>query len=890
MNLDFLQGQAPLEIINRIWQITGTGNRIAGGGTADSFLEWEPSSGGTVTFTLTLVGATSGTVYGSKTLGPYFTQPGSGSWLGTDAVKIQLNSTVNSGYAGGTPAVTVSTPSGELSGGETITVTFSFENGSGLETPITPPAPVVLSAANPTRTVPSFTIPASTVHQKWGLKCSATNSGSPPTRFGFAESAIVSYGSKQLLVNGGNPVSLAGNTGSTITPYQLAATDVVTSLPVSGATFSLVGAPDGLFINTSNQIVGNAMFAGVFTFQVLAEYAGYVNTLSNTFTLTTSQVATPLTITNPSVTGALTNPAIEINNTPFTVQWSISGLPTTMSMLQSGSVAGPRNVLGATQAATSQPTTSVIAVYGTSYYGNAYSIPIIVLSSSITATEQLLPSPTIGSIDQNYDLTLNWQPYIVAGGYTVYQGWDIYITTPPGGTPELQTVNGHIPTGLEFPGSSATNRIFETVLAPGDYTVTMTALTTDPAIATNSNPWDSPKQFPTVLTVSSVTLSTVTAQLGQPVTITLSPTYSGAQYWSVTYPDGTTTGFVPLSVRSFATTFSTPGPQNLIIETENDFSTSNPPVKLRRQLTLSVYVTNQQYSASSDTTANLTGALGVGGTQGFEIINATQSAAITPEPWEVIQRNLVRDTVTNELKLMVATSRFASASSLLDTMAIDVFPIPGRPLSLELIDTPALLQVTPTTSSVPVSINTTTLPTVIVGKPMAAYNLLAAGGNAPYSWYTDSTLPFGLNLSINGTIFGTPLELGIFNIDFSVEDSQQSAVNSIGHAADQHRYGLENHHHHATTGHCQYAVQFSSCTNGRLAAVRLEHSCRFIPARHYDQRADRSSFRCAGYIQFHHRLRQDVHRNHSDHGHHRCHCNSRAHNAASASRFGVWEC
>jgi hypothetical protein len=152
-----------------------------------------------------------------------------------------------------------------------------------------------------------------------------------------------------------------------------------------------------------------------------------------------------------------------------------------------------------------------------------------------------------------------------------------------------------------------------------------------------------------------------------------------------------------------------------------------------------------------------------------------QNAGITPEPWEVIQRNLVRDTVTNELKLMVATSRFQSASSLLDTMAIDVFPIPGRPLSLEVIDTPAILQVTPTTSSVPVSINTTTLPTIIVGKPMVAYNLLAAGGNTPYSWYTDSTLPFGLNLSINGTLYGTPLELGTFNIDFSVEDNSVPA-------------------------------------------------------------------------------------------------------------------
>jgi hypothetical protein len=626
LDIDFLQGQAPLEVINRIWQITGTGTKIAGGGIADNYLEWEPTSTGTVTFTLTLVGATSGNVYGSKTLGPYNTQPGSGSWISTNAVKIQLDSNTNSGYAGSAPAVTVSTPAAELSAGETITVTFTFEKGSSLETTITPPASVVLSAANPTRTVPSFLIPTSTVHQKWGLKCSAaSNAGSPPSRFGFAESAIVSYGPKQLLINGGNPVSLAGNTGSTITPYQLAATDVVTSLSVSGATFSLVGAPDGLFINTSNQIVGDAMFTGVFTFQVLAEYAGYANTLSGIFTLTTSQVATPLVITNPSVTGALTNPAIEINNTPFTVQWSISGLPTILNMLQSGSLAGPRNVIGATQAATSQPTTSVVAVYGSSYYGNAYSIPIIILSSSITATQQLLPSPTIGSIDQNYELTLNWQPYIVAGGYTVYQGWDIYLTTPPGGTPQLQTVNGKIPTG-GIPNSSLTNRIFETVLAAGDYTVTMTALTTDPAIAANSNLWDSPKQFPTALTTASVTLSTVTAQLGQPVTITLNPTYSGAQYWSRhtiarTAPhDGIRSAERPL-VRHYIRDIRPVQHRHRDRERFQYVESAGqaaPPAH-------AAHICDEPaiHDTSSSSTANLTGALGVGGTQGFEIINAT---------------------------------------------------------------------------------------------------------------------------------------------------------------------------------------------------------------------------------------------------------------------------
>ena len=195
-------------------------------------------------------------------------------------------------------------------------------------------------------------------------------------------------------------------------------------------------------------------------------------------------------------------------------------------------------------------------------------------------------------------------------------------------------------------------------------------------------------------------------------------------------------------------------------------------MKLRRQLTLQVFVTTQVFTPQSGSEADLTGTLGIGGTQGFEIVDAT-TAVITPEPWEVISRSLVRDTVTNELKLMVATSRFASASSLLDTMAVDVFPIQARPLSLDLVDIPALFAPTPSTSAVPVKVTTALLPTVIVGKPMTPFSMQASGGMTPYNWYTDSSLPFGLQLTQDGTLFGTPLELGTFPINFAVEDGSE---------------------------------------------------------------------------------------------------------------------
>lgn len=868
VDFDFLQGLAlnsvNNEAINVVWQTSGTatGSSAPSGNT----FTFTPTSVGTVSFIVSLQGATTSKIYGTKTLGPFNTGIGNVSWASANAVKIVLSAADNTGYVGDTINITISTPSAEITGGESITVTFpALDTGSALEGVMTPPGTITLNAGNSYSATVSVTVPSANspavqpfIEHKWGLRCNATSSinrGGANPATGFAEAEIESFGLRTLTINS---APLTGNTGSAIVPYQLVAKDVESATPIAGIVFSLVGAPDGLNINSLGQIVGNALVPGTYTFQVLAEQVvgiitnvavsgnvvtitannsfvagqpitfanvgtatflngqtiivgasptpfqftgtfvhanygptadtgsayGYANSLSQNFTLTVTQIATPLVITNPIVVGATTIPPIETNNTPYVVSWSITGTPKSpggVFFLQSGSNAGPRDVTGAVQASTSQPTTSVITVYGSSFFGNAYTIPVIVLSSSIQASQQLLPSPTIGTIDENFALTLNWQPFIVAGGYTVYRAWDIYVNQPPNLPPlGLQTINGNLPTGLEFPGSTVSNRIFEATLSSGDWTVSMTALTANPSIATNSNAWDNVHQFPTALTPSSIVFSATTVQLGQSLTISLAPTYTGAQFWSVTYPDGTTTGFIPIgtNTRSVAKAFQTSGPQNIIIQTENDFSTGNPPVKLRRQITLQVFVTTQQFNPAS-AQENLTGTLGIGGTAGFEIVDATNTN-VTPEPWEVINRSLVRDTVTNELKLMVATSRFASASSLLDTMAVDVFPIQGRPLSPEFIDIEDLFGPTPTTNSVPVKITTSILPTIIVGKPMTPFAMSASGGTQPFNWFSDSSLPFGLQLTQDGTLFGTPLTLGTANVNFAVQDnSNPPSISSV---------------------------------------------------------------------------------------------------------------
>ena len=237
-DIDFLRGQAPQEAINILWTATpvnATG--VPNSGSGPTF-EWTPSTGGasnsSISFTVVLQGATTNIVYGTKTIGPIAIGNGTGSWQSSYGVKISLDkqpgAAIYQGYAGDTVNFTVSTPAGELGVGETITVTFTVEEGSASETSITAPSPVILSSGTPARTV-SLVIPSSGIHQKWGLRCFASDTGSPLIRTGFAEATLQSNGAKTININNGTILS---NTGSAITPYQLTGTDVETSAPLRG--------------------------------------------------------------------------------------------------------------------------------------------------------------------------------------------------------------------------------------------------------------------------------------------------------------------------------------------------------------------------------------------------------------------------------------------------------------------------------------------------------------------------------------------------------------------------------------------------------------------------------------------------------------------------------
>lgn len=766
--VDFLYGQT--QPITYEWDITGTatGNITSGGTSASSSMVWTPSAAGNVGFILKVKNANTGVLIGESIIAPTLNASGagipcatSGAWQSSNGIKLSFSSAEARGWTGDAPSVSISTPASELGSNETVTVNLTVSTGSAVEGNATlSTTQVTLTQASPSATV-ELVIPTSAFNQKWVIAAAAANAASSPTRTGYGQVVYLSNGAQPLTVTPVSGLSLTSNVGVTMNPVSLIAKNNA-GATVSGVTFSLLGAPNGLFINASGQLAGNVLHAGTYTFSVVAEAAGYARSYSTPLTLTASVFATPLQVTD-AIPSVLSLP----DNQQFNVSWGYSGTPLTLNMIQGFNV---RSVLGATQAATTEVGSSVITIYGSSFYGDTYSIPALVLSSSIVANGDLPDAPTIGILDENSNLTLKWNPLTVDGNYQAYKAWNIYLKQLPNGINQLQSINGQLPTGLEPAGATPDARVFDAQLAAGDWQVSMQALTSDTTLAQNSAGWDNAHVFPTAIAGSSITFDNQTVSLGQTVTISLDPNYIGADTWQAIYPDGTTSGWMPVSVKTLAKSLSVAGNLPIIIQTQRDFSKSNPPVKLIRQVTKTIFVMNQQYN-NPTTATDLTGSLGFGGESGFEVTDAS-SSSVTLAPYEVVVRALVRDVTSNELKLMVATSRTANASSLLGTMALDVFPLPGRPRVADLVDLGKYLEASMATVGNPARIATDTLPNIVVGKPMADFPLQVAtnSGVAPFSWYADN-LPFGIKLSTNGTLSGTATQLGSFTTDIVVMDS-----------------------------------------------------------------------------------------------------------------------
>jgi hypothetical protein len=383
-------------------------------------------------------------------------------------------------------------------------------------------------------------------------------------------------------------------------------------------------------------------------------------------------------------------------------------------------------------------------------------------------------APAVGIIDSGNGLTFSWTPNPDgSGSFSQYGSWTVTVDA---------TDFTVLPVWLDAPTNTLLGtQTFTQTLSSGAHTITMEGFNTSPPTAVTSlwltNNAPAARAFPDVLTGSSIILSLSSVLLGQTLTITLNNIYTGADQWQVLWPDNSSTGWLPLSANVVAKSFSVPGAQNILVQTRRDYSGSqyNPPASLIRQISKQIFVIDQQQTGTTTTSGGLAGDLGIGGQQGFEIVDASSPLAV-PNPWEIIARAFVRDTVTNELKLLVATTRFSNASSLLGTMAIDVFPIEGRPHSIELIK--PLYELTAAFAETTlVKIATSALPNLIVGKSIAqafggtlALTVKTGTGVQPFLW-TATGLPAGVTISSSGVVNGIPQVLGAFEPTFAVQDS-----------------------------------------------------------------------------------------------------------------------
>jgi hypothetical protein len=726
------------------WKTSGiSGNTTSGGGPNNTTMTWVPTYHGNITFVLVVTNPQT-LVSTTFTTQPISVAP-SGAWSGV-AVPLTSSLPFIAGPQGAAEQFTLSTDPATISVGSNVAISLALLDPITL-TPITATLPSVpaLTAAIPQQTV-SITIPAnSSLGNKWILLVSATNGAET----GNLYLPVKCAGSVALVP------SISSLTLSQVLGNVIPASQVISASDGSGnavsATYELIGAPDGVSIATNGSISGKVLNKGVFDFQIEISAPNYTSTF----------IPVALTVSQGSITPVLLNgfSSSPISDGTANLDWSYSGTADGQLDLQINQNL-PLAVSGTSYNA-QVTANSVFSLVINDFIGPNYTTPVVALTADAAEATQLPPATlTIGYINQSNELLLNWNPAQVDGSFSLYQGWDIQAKlsgdliniTNPDGTPLTGMEEGGIPTALNCSYSLPT---------ASPVSLNMYPLSNNVSVVSDGAPWSSFLAFPPVLTTSSITLSTSSASMGQ--TVNVSVNISGADAWRIVYSDGISSVWRPMSTSLDAHIFNVAGNASVTLETQNDFGS----VKLRRSWTVPLYILNQVYNPNQAPAAALMDNIGIGGEQGFEITNASQGA-VANQPYEVILRALVKDEMTQEIKLLLATSRTPDASSQYGTMAVDVFPLEGRPHSKDLIK--PSLQFGDNQEVPPVSITTTTLPNAIVGKAMSEFELTASGGVSPYIWFSDN-LPPGMQLSTDGTLSGMTMTLGSFPVDISVQDS-----------------------------------------------------------------------------------------------------------------------
>lgn len=756
------------------WTATGTATGTFLDSANASTTTWSPTATGQVTFTLVTGGiGTNLSTYTPATLtldiatGTSWTSSGKLKIIPADVSKLETQ-----GYS--SQVTTFGTKLTDLQSGQIATLTLTV-------TPIgsapVASAPAITVNGTPTNqytdvnstngdiALISFTIPSgATIGDKYVIQVSAATASN--TRVGSLTYYVVCTGDQKVIVTPSNS-NININNGVS---YSIASPIITLASSQSGMDFELVNAPSGLYLDPNGNLLGKAFIGQSGAMRVYYSKAGFLTEDYITINYVVNEVVGLI-----APTLSTTTPVIAPGSS-LRVDWGFSGTALNFYLKKDSEpeieLAG--NIT--TYTFTSLTTNTTIGLRAVSAVGESFAAPIDIIVSTSGIISRLPQSPTIAYLYQDNTVELNWSPIPIGADsahyYDYYGHWSVWYKYSSSSTEFLVPFLNL--TGLETGGDLAARKTsFSLVTNPPSPTDTvyidMQAISTNEATILSSFRWgksDSNPPFPMLSFPSfgTVTLDKDTAAKSEPIKVTISG-FTGDK-WRIVFQDGTSTSFLPMSVTSMVISFTTGGVnEQMRIEVESDFSSSLPSVRMRSVVNKSIFIIDQDYVAPS--TTDPLGNIGFGGESGFEITDAT-SGAVALQPYISIVRSLVKDETTNELKLMVSTSRTQDGSSSLGTMALDVFPILGRPHIKDLIKP---LSTTAYTSEIltPVKITTDLIQDIIIGQ-FTEIKLSSSGGTGPFSWYANS-LPAGLNISTDGTIYGSVFQLGTYGISVSIADS-----------------------------------------------------------------------------------------------------------------------
>ena len=804
--LAFVGGRAPVGGYTTEWSVSAGAQGTFSPAAPDLSASWVPSTGAgvqDVAFTVTVKAAGSTIATATTEL---FHLTDEASWVSGGAAPVLLYPQKLYPQEDGKKVYfRVTTP--DLATGETATVTFEIHPVGAAGAIADPPSTVTIEASSSTKdAVVGFSIPAgASVYDMWEVRVTADVAGGTQNRQGFAQLLAFSSGLPTLRIQM-DDTSLSGSTGSHLTPVTLRAfhwaqkplpstpandflSPIASSInsnlvEVSGASYRVIGSPAGItpvFLVGGGgfQLTGLLTNSGTTTFSVMVCKTGYQSAVDSIVSATL--VCTPVLARMSFSSFGSTNPVVA-GSQGFVLSWGYSSTGTVT--LQSNNVMPVVDVTGSQSLAISSISDSVAYILrGVNLLGEELSSPCVVQLGAVGSATKLPPSPAVISIDENSKCTVLWSPTSIGGSYVAYDYWKISLKDTPSmgayfitkGVPPSSSI-----TGLEpgFGGTVDARRFEFPVSSPGYHEISMQAFAATNIDSTliNSDPWGAFAVFPAPRTV---TLDKYTASKGESITLTLGAAAAGTgsdgDRWQAVYSDGTSSEWFPMAITSVAKSFFEGNKgQTISVVVEANCTTAYPPVKLRRTVTKAIFIQDQEFQnpEGAEVFDVLSANVGVGGEAGFEVSSNLDGTGVS-QPYLVVVPALVKDDTTNELKLLIATSRGRDASSILGTMALDVFPLAGRPHTLEALQTPGSFLHSDGVLVDPVSIVATqALPDIIVGQNIPPIQLQATGGVAPYCWFA-LDLPIGLSLSRDGRLTGTLQKLGRFAIVVSVQDSQE---------------------------------------------------------------------------------------------------------------------